>query len=94
MAEKTFGFLGLFVHRFDHAIRLRILDQRGAVLNAFYLRQRDERMLLALEILFFGQRVIAEFHAVVGENFLDVERVAPRCFQGGRATQEQLPRLI
>jgi hypothetical protein len=51
------------------------VDQRGAVFNAFCVTQRDEGMRLALRLLFFGQRVIAELDAVVGEDFLDVERV-------------------
>ncbi len=74
---EPFGRVGLdlFVHCLDHAIRPRMLDQRGAVLNAFCLTQRDERVLLALGLLLSDQRVIAELDAVVGEDFLDFERV-------------------
>lgn len=67
--------LDLFVHRPGHAVRPRVLDQGGAVFYPVFLAQRREGVSLALGLLAVGQGVVAEFDAVVGEDFLDFERV-------------------
>jgi len=74
---ETLGGVGLdlLVHHLDHAIRPRMLDQCGAMFDLFLSAHRREGVFLVLGLLAVRQGVIAEFDAVVGEDFLDFERV-------------------